>query len=145
MKSMLRRSSLTAVPPRQTDNAPDGTISSAEPDAPYAPSMAGSCCTMPWTRIRTNTKSARCFLISKTRKSSLPVLQHRYSNRKSTMKMGYKWGVVFVCGAVIRNRTLFVYGASDRPFAVATASLPELPERFLGNRTPTDRAVTIQR
>jgi len=37
---------------------------------------------------------------------------------------GHKQGVVYVCGTVIKDRTLFVYyGASDRSLAVATADL----------------------
>jgi len=53
---------------------------------------------------------------------------------------------VFVCGAVIRNGTLFVYyGASDKTLAVATASLPNFLNDLLGNRTPQIKAVTIQR
>ena len=75
-------------------------------------------------------------------RSPAPVLEpeEHYENE------GYKWGVVFVCGAVIRNGTLFVYyGASDKTLAVATASLPNFLNDLLGNRTPQIKAVTIQR
>ncbi|MBP7811341.1 MAG: hypothetical protein KA054_00655 [Candidatus Moranbacteria bacterium] len=75
-------------------------------------------------------------------RSPAPVLEpeEHYENE------GYKWGVVFVCGAVIKNGTLFVYyGASDKTLAVATASLPSFLNDLLGNRTPQIKAVTIQR
>ncbi len=74
-------------------------------------------------------------------RSPAPVLEpeEHYENN------GYKWGVVFVCGAVVKNGTLFVYyGASDRTLAVATASLPHFLNELLGNRTPQIKAVTIQ-
>ena len=75
-------------------------------------------------------------------RSPAPVLEpeEHYENE------GYKWGVVFVCGAVVKNGTLFVYyGASDKTLAVATASLPSFLNDLLGNRTPQIKAVTIQR
>ncbi len=75
-------------------------------------------------------------------RSPAPVLEpeEHYENN------GYKWGVVFVCGAVVKNGTLFVYyGASDKTLAVATASLPSFLNDLLGNRTPQIKAVTIQR
>ena len=74
-------------------------------------------------------------------RSPAPVLEpeEHYENE------GYKWGVVFVCGAVVKNGTLFVYyGASDKTLAVATASLPSFLNDLLGNRTPRIKAVTIQ-
>ncbi|MEI6650725.1 MAG: hypothetical protein WCL23_04830 [Candidatus Moraniibacteriota bacterium] len=49
-----------------------------------------------------------------------PILEPEadYENR------GHKQGVVYVCGAVVRDGTLFVYyGASDRTLAVATADI----------------------
>lgn len=75
-------------------------------------------------------------------RSPEPVLEpeEHYENE------GYKWGVVFVCGAVIKNGTLFVYyGASDKTLAVATASLSGFLNDLLGNRTPQIKTVTIQR
>ncbi len=53
-------------------------------------------------------------------RSSDPILEPEadYENH------GHKQGVVYVCGAVIKDGTLFVYyGASDRSLAVATANL----------------------
>lgn len=59
---------------------------------------------------------------------------------------GFKWGVVFVCGAIVKDGTLFVYyGASDRTLAVATASLSSFLNDLLGHRTPQIKTVTLQR
>ncbi len=59
---------------------------------------------------------------------------------------GHKWGVVFVCGAVIRDGVLFVYyGASDKTLAVASASLPNFLNDLLGHRTPQVKTVTLDR
>ena len=42
---------------------------------------------------------------------------------------GYKWGVVYSCGAVVKNDTLFVYyGGADKVVGVATIKLAELLE-----------------
>ena len=38
---------------------------------------------------------------------------------------GYKWGVVFACGAIVKDDTLFVYyGGSDKTVNIAQESLP---------------------
>lgn len=48
---------------------------------------------------------------------------------------GHKIGVVYVCGAVVRNGTLFVYyGASDRTLAVATAPLDRFVDSLRTSR-----------
>jgi beta-1,2-mannobiose phosphorylase / 1,2-beta-oligomannan phosphorylase len=40
---------------------------------------------------------------------------------------GWKWGVVYSCGAVVKNGTLFVYyGGADKVIGVATIKLAEL-------------------
>jgi len=40
---------------------------------------------------------------------------------------GYKWGVVYSCGAVVRDGTLFVYyGGADKVIGVATIKLEDL-------------------
>jgi predicted GH43/DUF377 family glycosyl hydrolase len=42
---------------------------------------------------------------------------------------GYKWGVVYSCGAVVKDGTLFVYyGGADKVACVATIELDELLE-----------------
>jgi predicted GH43/DUF377 family glycosyl hydrolase len=58
-------------------------------------------------------------------KSPSPILEpdEWYENE------GYKWGVVYSCGAVVKNGTLFVYyGGADKVTCVATIKLAELLE-----------------
>lgn len=53
-------------------------------------------------------------------RSNSPILEPReyYEND------GFKWGVVYCCGAVVKDETLFIYyGGSDKYVCVATASL----------------------
>ncbi|NTW15784.1 MAG: hypothetical protein HGA38_05500 [Candidatus Moranbacteria bacterium] len=50
---------------------------------------------------------------------------------------GHKIGVVYVCGAVVKNGTLLVYyGASDRTLAVATADLERFVSSLLTAKPP---------
>src|SRR3989344_2774708 len=56
-------------------------------------------------------------------RSSQPILEPEeyYENN------GYKWGVVYSCGAVVKNGELFVYyGGADKVIGVATIKLNEL-------------------
>jgi predicted GH43/DUF377 family glycosyl hydrolase len=58
-------------------------------------------------------------------RSDAPILEPEeyYENN------GYKWGVVYSCGAVIKDGTLFVYyGGADKVVAVATIKLSTLLE-----------------
>jgi predicted GH43/DUF377 family glycosyl hydrolase len=42
---------------------------------------------------------------------------------------GYKWGVVYSCGAVVKDGVLFVYyGGADKVIGVATVKLNDLLE-----------------
>ena len=53
-------------------------------------------------------------------RSTQPILepQEHYENH------GHKWGVVFTCGAVVKDGTLFVYyGGADACVCVATAPI----------------------
>lgn len=57
---------------------------------------------------------------------------------------GHKVGVVYVCGAVVRDGTLFVYyGASDRTLAVATAPLDRFVSSLRAARQPGLTSVTL--
>ena len=59
---------------------------------------------------------------------------------------GHKSGVVYVCGAVIKDATLFVYyGASDRSCAVATASLDTFLKDLLKEKPPTLQKMHIRK
>ncbi len=58
-------------------------------------------------------------------RSAYPILEPEeyYENN------GFKWGVVYSCGAVVKNGTLFVYyGGADKVVGVATIKLAELLE-----------------
>jgi predicted GH43/DUF377 family glycosyl hydrolase len=58
-------------------------------------------------------------------RSDAPILEPEeyYENN------GYKWGVVYSCGAVVKDGTLFVYyGGADKVVAVATIKLSTLLE-----------------
>ena len=58
---------------------------------------------------------------------------------------GHKWGVVFVCGAVIKDKTLFVYyGASDKTVAVATAPIDRFLSDLKEHRAPQVKAVIMK-
>jgi beta-1,2-mannobiose phosphorylase / 1,2-beta-oligomannan phosphorylase len=51
---------------------------------------------------------------------------------------GHKRGVVYVCGAVIKGKKLFVYyGAADRTSAVAMADLETFLQDLIKNKAPT--------
>ena len=57
-------------------------------------------------------------------RSSRPILEpvERYENQ------GFKSGVVYVCGAVVKNEELFVYyGGADSVVCVATVNLEPVP------------------
>lgn len=59
---------------------------------------------------------------------------------------GHKRGVVYVCGAVIKDNTLFVYyGASDRTSAVATANLDTFLNDLLKEKAPTLNKMKIRK
>ena len=63
--------------------------------------------------------------------ASTPILEPdvHYENN------GYKWGVIYSCGAVVKNGTLFVYyGGADKVIGVATISLDELLEDLKKNK-----------
>ncbi|PID51754.1 MAG: glycosidase [Candidatus Moraniibacteriota bacterium] len=48
---------------------------------------------------------------------------------------GIKWGVVYCCGAVVKDDTLFVYyGGSDTYVCVATAPLAQFLEQLRGGK-----------
>ncbi len=56
-------------------------------------------------------------------RSEHPILEpeEHYENN------GFKWGVVYSCGAIVKNGTLFVYyGGADKVIGVATIKLSEL-------------------
>lgn len=58
---------------------------------------------------------------------------------------GHKWGVVFVCGAVIKDKTLFVYyGASDKTVAVATAPIESFLRDLKEHRVPQVKTVIMK-
>jgi beta-1,2-mannobiose phosphorylase / 1,2-beta-oligomannan phosphorylase len=51
---------------------------------------------------------------------------------------GHKRGVVYVCGAVVKEGILFVYyGASDKTVAVAAVSFQEFLDELMADKTPT--------
>lgn len=57
---------------------------------------------------------------------------------------GHKMGVVYVCGAVEKDGTLFVYyGASDRTLAVATANLERFVSSLLTAKPPRLTTVSL--
>jgi predicted GH43/DUF377 family glycosyl hydrolase len=59
---------------------------------------------------------------------------------------GHKRGVVYVCGAVIKDKTLFVYyGASDRSCAVATANIDTFLKDLLKEKSPTLQKMHIRK
>lgn len=59
---------------------------------------------------------------------------------------GLKWGVVFVCGAVIKDKTLFVYyGASDKTVAVATAPIEQFLRDLTEHRSPQVKTVILKK
>lgn len=59
---------------------------------------------------------------------------------------GHKYGVVYVCGAVIKQNTLFVYyGASDRTSAVATANLDTFLQDLVREQPPTLKKMNIRK
>lgn len=59
---------------------------------------------------------------------------------------GHKRGVVYVCGAVIKDKTLFVYyGASDRTTAVATANLDTFLNDLLKEKSPHLQKMNIRK
>jgi predicted GH43/DUF377 family glycosyl hydrolase len=58
---------------------------------------------------------------------------------------GHKRGVIYTCGAVIKDGKLFVYyGASDRAAAVATAPIDQFLDDLLSDKAPKLKKVTIQ-
>lgn len=64
-------------------------------------------------------------------KSKAPILEPdlHYENE------GYKWGVVYACGAVVKDGELFVYyGGADKVVCVATIPLKELLEDLKKNK-----------
>lgn len=64
-------------------------------------------------------------------RSALPILEPEeyYENH------GYKWGVVYSCGAVVKDETLFVYyGGADKVIGVAYIKLTELLEDLQKNK-----------
>lgn len=76
------------------------------------------------------------------RRALEPVLEPEtdYENR------GHKSGVVYVCGAVIKDHTLFVYyGASDRTSAVATANIDTFLQDLLREKPPTLQKMHIRK
>lgn len=59
---------------------------------------------------------------------------------------GHKRGVVYVCGAVVKQETLFVYyGASDRTSAVATAHLDTFLRDLMREKPPTLKKMNIRK
>lgn len=59
---------------------------------------------------------------------------------------GHKRGVVYVCGAVIKNEKLFVYyGAADRTSAVAMADLETFLQDLIKNKAPTLEKMNVTR
>lgn len=76
------------------------------------------------------------------RRSLEPVLEPEtiYENH------GHKRGVVYVCGAVVKDETLFVYyGASDRTCAVATAPLDTFLRDLMREKPPTLTKMNIRK
>ncbi len=59
---------------------------------------------------------------------------------------GHKSGVVYVCGAVVKGNTLFVYyGASDRTSAVASANIDTFLQDLLREKPPTLQKMHIRK
>lgn len=59
---------------------------------------------------------------------------------------GHKRGVVYVCGAVIKEKELLVYyGAADRTSAVASANLETFLQDLLKNKAPTLEKMNVTR
>jgi beta-1,2-mannobiose phosphorylase / 1,2-beta-oligomannan phosphorylase len=59
---------------------------------------------------------------------------------------GHKWGVVYSCGAVIKDDTLFVYyGGSDKVVAVASLPLVELIEHLKDHKVITQKIRKISK
>lgn len=57
---------------------------------------------------------------------------------------GYKHGVVYVCGAVVQNDTLFVYyGASDKTLAVASAPLRPFIDALKDQKLPKLKSFSL--
>ncbi len=57
---------------------------------------------------------------------------------------GHKQGVVYVCGAVVKNGTIFVYyGASDKTLAVATARLDRFLAALRTAKTPKLKTIAL--
>lgn len=57
---------------------------------------------------------------------------------------GYKHGVVYVCGSVIRNGTLFVYyGASDKTLAVASTPLRPFIDALKDQKIPKFKSFSL--
>lgn len=74
-------------------------------------------------------------------RSHEPVLEpeEEYENN------GLKWGVVYVCGAVVKDGTLFVYyGASDRTLAVASAPLSTFLDALTADKPSPLRKISEQ-
>ena len=76
------------------------------------------------------------------RRALEPVLEPNTTYENS----GHKQGVVYVCGAVIKDNTLFVYyGASDRSCAVATAPLDTFLKDLLKEKPPTLQKMHVRK
>lgn len=76
------------------------------------------------------------------RRALEPVLEPETEYENS----GHKRGVVYVCGAVVKDGTLFVYyGASDRTSAVATARLDTFVNDLLRERAPSLTKMNIRK
>jgi|GEM_PF-295468 len=76
------------------------------------------------------------------RRALEPVLEPkaRYENE------GHKRGVIYVCGAVIKGKKLFIYyGASDRSTAVATADLDTFLNDLMKEKPPTLAKMNIRK
>lgn len=57
---------------------------------------------------------------------------------------GHKHGVVYVCGAVVKDGTIFVYyGASDKTLAVASASLGSFIKELRNAKAPKLETITL--
>ena len=74
------------------------------------------------------------------RRSDQPILEPEMSYENN----GLKRGVVYVCGAVIKDDTLLVYyGASDHTVAVAAAPIDDFLNRLMTHQLVQLKAVTI--
>ncbi|HTY39989.1 MAG TPA: hypothetical protein VMC43_02780, partial [Candidatus Paceibacterota bacterium] len=57
---------------------------------------------------------------------------------------GHKYGVIYPCGAVIRDDMLYVYyGGADKVVCVASAPLKEFLEQLISTESPHLRAVSV--